>query len=91
MGIEDLIVRLCIEEDNKKNDNKSVDVSIEIKANLVEGQTSKKTSKKRKYSDDGPYNRSPKNLMESAMCIRNKDIRLKITGLRERNQRIKPT
>ncbi|KAK9168863.1 hypothetical protein Syun_001003 [Stephania yunnanensis] len=53
MGLEDLIVGLRIEEENKKNDNMNGDLSNEPKANLLEGQSSK-SSKKRKYFSDEP-------------------------------------
>ncbi|KAM1627413.1 hypothetical protein ACFXTN_014270 [Malus domestica] len=53
MTLEDLIVRLRIEEDNKKNEKGMVS-SMEAKANVVEGSSSKqrpkfqKTKKKEK-------------------------------------------
>ena len=43
MSMEDLVVRLRIEEDNKRSDKKGVHTSPEVKANFVEhGQSSKK-------------------------------------------------
>ncbi|KAK6164085.1 hypothetical protein DH2020_000949 [Rehmannia glutinosa] len=43
MGLEDLIVRLRIEEDNRKSDVKTSKSGIEAKANLAESSTSKKS------------------------------------------------
>ena len=43
MRMEDLVVRLRIEEDNKRSDKKAAHTSPEVKANFVEhGQSSKK-------------------------------------------------
>ena len=50
MGLEDLIVRLRIEEDNQVSNKKPRKLPIESKANLVE----QKLGKKRKYSSEGP-------------------------------------
>ncbi|KAK9160690.1 hypothetical protein Syun_007031 [Stephania yunnanensis] len=51
MRLEDLIVRLRIKEDNKKNDNKNGDFPNETNANLLGGQIIK-SSKKMKHSSD---------------------------------------
>ncbi|XP_073120920.1 uncharacterized protein [Henckelia pumila] len=42
MGLEDLIVRLRIEEDNRKSENKAGKIPMEAKANLVEPNAMKK-------------------------------------------------
>ena len=43
MSMEDLVVRLCIEENNRRSDKKGVHTSPEVKANFLEhGQSSKK-------------------------------------------------
>ena len=56
MSMEDLVVRLHIEEDNKRSDKKGVHTSPEVKANFVEhGQSSKKRQhNKGKGSKLGP-------------------------------------
>ncbi|XP_057794773.1 uncharacterized protein LOC131011021 [Salvia miltiorrhiza] len=48
MGLEDLIVRLRIEEDNRLSDNKMNKTSMEAKANLVESSNKKNASLKAK-------------------------------------------
>ena len=54
MRLEDLIVRLRIEEDNRASEKKAGKGIMESKANVVEqGQTSH-NNKKRKYSGNGP-------------------------------------
>ena len=43
MSMEDLVVRLRIEEDNRRFDKKGAHTSLEVKANFVEhAQSSKK-------------------------------------------------
>ena len=56
MSMEDLVVRLCIEEDNRRSDKKWEHTSPEVKANFVEhGQSSKKKQhNKGKDSKLGP-------------------------------------
>ena len=54
MRLEDLIVRLRIEEDNRASKNKAGKAIMESKANVVEqGQTSH-NNKKRKHNGNGP-------------------------------------
>ena len=54
MKLEDLIVRLRIEEDNRASEKKAGKAIMESKANIVEqGQTSH-NNKKRKHNDNGP-------------------------------------
>ena len=54
MRLEDLIVRLRIEEDNRASEKKAGKAIMESKANVVEqGQTSH-NNKKRKHNDNGP-------------------------------------
>ena len=54
MRLEDLIVRLRIEEDNRASEKKAGKGIMESKANVVEqGQTSH-NNKKRKHSGNGP-------------------------------------
>ncbi|KAI5334760.1 hypothetical protein L3X38_024893 [Prunus dulcis] len=50
MGLEDLIVSLRIEEDNRRADKKSGS-TIEVKANIVEKES--RNNKKRKHSGEG--------------------------------------
>ena len=50
MGLEDLIVRLKIEEDNRVSEKKVGKYPMESKANLVEP----KSNKKRKHFGEGP-------------------------------------
>ena len=45
MGLEDLIVRLRIEKDNKRHDKKTGGHQTEPKANLMEGKVNKKKCK----------------------------------------------
>ncbi|KAL0444687.1 UNVERIFIED_CONTAM: hypothetical protein Slati_2191400 [Sesamum latifolium] len=52
MGLEDLIVRLRIEEDNRLSEMKSERLQIEAKANLMEQNET--TSNKRKRVDYKP-------------------------------------
>ena len=47
MSMEDLVLRLRIEEDNKRSDEKGADTSPEVKANFVEHDQS---SKKRQHN-----------------------------------------
>ena len=47
MRMEDLVVRICIEEDNKRSDKKGAHTSLEMKANFVEHDQS---SKKRQHN-----------------------------------------
>ena len=56
MGLEDLIVRLRIEKDNKNTDKRLRKTPIESKANLVEQWP----SKKRKFSEDKQKKGNPK-------------------------------
>ena len=56
MGLEDLIVRLRIEEDNRNTDKRLGKTPMESKANLVEQQP----SKKRKFSGDKQKEGNPK-------------------------------
>ncbi|XP_057793010.1 uncharacterized protein LOC131009612 [Salvia miltiorrhiza] len=51
MGLEDLIVRLRIEEDNRISENKTNKTSIEAKANLAESSNKKKRKFKGKHPD----------------------------------------
>ena len=54
MRLEDLIVRLRIEEDNRASEKKAGKAIMESKANVVEqGQTSH-NNKKRKHNGNGP-------------------------------------
>ena len=54
MGLEDLIVRLRIEEDNRAYEKKASKAIVESKVNVVEqGQTSH-NNKKRKHNANGP-------------------------------------
>ena len=54
MRLEDLIVRLRIEEDNRASEKKAGKGIMESKANVVEqGQTSQ-NNKKRKHNGNGP-------------------------------------
>ena len=46
-----MIVRLQIEEDNKKSEKKSVGVSSEPKTNLVKEQANKKGKKRKHYGE----------------------------------------
>ena len=52
MNLEDLIVRLRIEEDNRVSEKKIGSHSMESKAHVIE--EGHKTSKKRKYVCDTP-------------------------------------
>ncbi|KAF5937729.1 hypothetical protein HYC85_025235 [Camellia sinensis] len=53
MTMDELIVRLRIEEDNRKAEKRNEKNSIESKANVVE-QVHKPHNKKRKFTGDGP-------------------------------------
>ena len=66
MGLDDLIVRLRIEEDNRIFDKKSGKLPIESKANLVE----QKTSKKMKYFGEGPNQGKSKFKKFNEKCYR---------------------
>ena len=56
MGLEDLIVRLRIKEDNRNTDKRLGNIPMESKANLVE----QRPSKKRKFSGDKQKEGNPK-------------------------------
>ena len=53
MSMEDLVVRLRIEEDNKRYDKKGVHTSPEVKANFVEHGSMKRQNNKGKGSKLG--------------------------------------
>ena len=48
MSMEDLVVRLCIEEDNKGSDKKGAHTTTKVKANFVELGQGFKTKKHNK-------------------------------------------
>ncbi|RVW53246.1 hypothetical protein CK203_091652 [Vitis vinifera] len=80
MGLEDLIVRLKIEEDNRVSVKKVGKHPMESKANLVEP----KANKKRKHFGEGPSQRKNKYKKFAMKCYicnkqshRAKDCRLK--------------
>lgn len=55
MKLEELIVRLCIEEDNRSSDKKIGSHMIQAKVNVVEqGRCSKSNNRKRKYDGESP-------------------------------------
>ena len=60
MGLEDLIIRLRIEEDNRNTDKRLEKTPMESKANLVE----QRPSKKRKFSEDKQKKGNPKKFNE---------------------------
>jgi len=86
IGLEDLIVRLRIEEDNRMLEKKTVN-PIESKAHVVEeGQSSK--NKKRKHLNQGGPNKglkveTLKSSMENVLCVTSRDIVLKIAVIRK--------
>ena len=57
MTLDELIVRLRIEEDNHKSFQKTKDKSFEAKANMVEA--GQKKGKKRKHNDEGASDGKP--------------------------------
>ena len=54
MRLEDLIVRLRIEEDNRASEKKAGKAIMESKANVVEQWQNSHDNKKRKYNGNGP-------------------------------------
>ena len=54
MSMEDLVVRLRFEENNRRSDKKGVHSSPEVKANFVEHGSKKKHNNKGKGSKLGP-------------------------------------
>ena len=91
MRVEDLIVRLRIEEDNRACEKKIGKGIMESKANVVEqGQTSH-NHKKRKHNGNGPKQGPTKSSKASAMCATSKGAVLRNVvvarnkGIRRRN------
>ena len=60
MRLEDLIVRLRIEEDNRASEKKVGKTIIESKANVVEQRQTSHNNKKRKHNGNGPKQGSTK-------------------------------
>ena len=54
MSMEDLVVRLRIEEDNRRSDKKGAHTSPEVKANFVEHGSKKRQKNKGNGSKMGP-------------------------------------
>ena len=77
MGLEDLIVRLRIKEDNGIFDKKSRKFPIESKENLVEHKTGQR------------YKASFKKSMENASCATNKASKLRIVVPKDMTSKIK--
>ena len=77
MRLEDLIVRLRIEEDNRASEKKAGKGIMESKANVVEqGQTSH-NHKKRKHNGNGPKQGPTKKFQGKCYACNNKGHRAK--------------
>ena len=73
MKLEDLIVRLRIDEDNRVSEKKVDNHSMESKAHVIE--EGHKTNKKRKYvANKGPRVVIPRNSKAISLCETNRDI-----------------
>lgn len=88
MQLEDLIVRLRIEEDNRVSERKLWNQTIESKANVVEHEINKK--KRKSTVEDYSWVLKvayPRSLKEDATCMKNQGIVQRIIA----NEMIKRT
>ena len=91
MKLEDLIVRLRIEEDNCASEKKAGKGFMESKANVVEQGQTYHNNKKRKHNGNGPKQGPTKSSKASAMCATSKGTVLRTfvvarnKGIRKRN------
>ena len=91
MVLEDLIVRLRIEEDNRNTDKRLGKTPMESKANLVE----QRPSKKRKFFRDKQKEGNPKKSVENVLFVINRDIEPMIVNpkdkpIRDNQTKVKP-
>ena len=91
MRLEDLIVRLRIEEDNRASEKKAGKGFMESKANVVEQWHTSHNHKKRKHNGNGPSKVLRRSSKASAMCATSKGTELRTVivarnkGTRRRN------
>ena len=84
MRLEDLIMRLRIEEDNRASEKKAGKAIMESKANVTEQGKTSHNNKKRKHNGNGPKQGSTKKF-QGKCYVCNKQEHARNKGIQRRN------